>query len=76
VSGVSHGLGLGLGFSHIVELWFFAFAGMIVRSSYSPVMFFFLPVASIVSTSQYNTSHRSDAKKPFSDIFAVIGACN
>ena len=25
--GVSHGLGLGLGFSHIVELWFFAFAG-------------------------------------------------
>ena len=27
VSGVSHGLGLGLGWLHTVELWFFAFAG-------------------------------------------------
>ena len=27
VSGVSHGLGLGLGFSHIVELWFWCLQG-------------------------------------------------
>ena len=28
VSGVSHGLGLGLGFSHIVELWFWCLQGL------------------------------------------------
>ena len=27
VSGVSHGLGLGLGFSHIVKLWFWCLQG-------------------------------------------------
>jgi len=27
VLGVSHGLGLGLGFSHIVELWFWCLQG-------------------------------------------------
>jgi len=31
VSGVSHGLGLGLGLSHIVELWFWHYSILVCR---------------------------------------------
>ena len=31
MSGVSHGLGLGLGFSHVVELWFLCLQVLVCR---------------------------------------------